>query len=334
MHELMLTRESFVDLTEAVLRKRGLLVFRARGSSMVPAVADGDMVAVEHALAQDLSVGDIAMFRGTLGGMIVHRIVGKLKRRTHLFFVTSGDASLCTELIPAELLAGRVVTVMESTGERVSSTEHRNVLYLVRRLIGRCRKPAHQVMHRARCIAGFLVRALQNRPWYRRSLRILVYRDLAVESLSDQPPADCNGVIGSTEPGTGECPPLAPGDSEISGRTTGIRIIAYCAGSVVGSLLIRRLQSAQVEPDRWWVSYVAVRPLVRGGGIGEALMQEAQRLVRSTGGGIIALAVGQDDRRAKALCVKLGFRPVERESDIAPTGAACDEGCAVLVRPV
>lgn len=106
-------RKRLVDLLEIsdLLLREGNINLRILGSSMYPALRQGDTIRVEPTSIQGLRIGDIALFhRG--GQLICHRIVKKHQTNGKVFIVTKGEIGSCRdEPVPAEDILGKVVEV-------------------------------------------------------------------------------------------------------------------------------------------------------------------------------------------------------------------------------
>ncbi len=106
------------ELMKDVLKKGGLFSFRARGTSMVPFLREGDTLAIAPLENQRPRPGDVVAFSySTQRGpnLVVHRVVG----RQGTAFVVQGDGNGCSpEIIRSENILGRLVKV-ERDGRRV-----------------------------------------------------------------------------------------------------------------------------------------------------------------------------------------------------------------------
>ena len=65
------------------------------------------------------------------------------------------------------------------------------------------------------------------------------------------------------------------------------------------------------EGHRGWINFLAVAPEVQGGGVGKALMAEAERLLREVGCAKINLQVRASNRKVVAFYERLGFASEE-----------------------
>jgi ribosomal protein S18 acetylase RimI-like enzyme len=78
-------------------------------------------------------------------------------------------------------------------------------------------------------------------------------------------------------------------------------LVAESAGRIVGAVM------AGYEGHRGWINYLAVDPARQRGGLGRALMAEAERVLRAAGCPKINLQVRPDNRAAVAFYERLGF---------------------------
>jgi signal peptidase I len=90
--------------------------FQARGRSMLPTIADGDVLHIESANPDSLRVGDIVLFRQG-AEFKAHRIVGKHRE----LFSTRGDAGVDIDEIGKDQILGRVIAKeCRQTGRTIS----------------------------------------------------------------------------------------------------------------------------------------------------------------------------------------------------------------------
>lgn len=101
------------DLIEDVLT-RGLQVrMSVTGFSMAPNLCSGDIVMVEPLADREIRLGDLIVFRGVAGNLVLHRVLRRWRdkegrRRAQ----TRGDANLHLDTaIPIEKILGRVYRI-------------------------------------------------------------------------------------------------------------------------------------------------------------------------------------------------------------------------------
>jgi ribosomal protein S18 acetylase RimI-like enzyme len=78
-------------------------------------------------------------------------------------------------------------------------------------------------------------------------------------------------------------------------------LVAEQDGRIVGSVM------AGYEGHRGWINYLGVAPELQRGGLGRALMAEAERLLSAAGCPKINLQVRPDNRAAIAFYERIGF---------------------------
>ena len=78
-------------------------------------------------------------------------------------------------------------------------------------------------------------------------------------------------------------------------------LVAQQDGRIVGTVM------AGYEGHRGWINYLAVEPALQRGGLGRALMAEAERLVRATGCPKINLQVRSTNAAAVTFYRRLGY---------------------------
>lgn len=82
-------------------------------------------------------------------------------------------------------------------------------------------------------------------------------------------------------------------------------LVADDAGRVVGTCMVG------YEGHRGWINFLAVAPDLQGGGVGKALMAEAERILREVGCAKINLQVRASNRKVVAFYERLGFASEE-----------------------
>ena len=103
------------SLAVEVLRRFGEARLRVTGSSMLPAVWPGDLVAVRRQGMGEIRRGHVVLFVRD-GRFFAHRVVGKIRRQDRTLLVTRGDRLKENDppVSPAELL-GRVTGVIRGS---------------------------------------------------------------------------------------------------------------------------------------------------------------------------------------------------------------------------
>jgi len=78
--------------------------FRAKGRSMIPTIADGDVLHVQSLNLHRLKLGDVVLFRGGTE-FKAHRII----RKRGGLFIIRGDAGVAIDEIRSEQILGKVI---------------------------------------------------------------------------------------------------------------------------------------------------------------------------------------------------------------------------------
>jgi signal peptidase I len=101
------------------LSRQNSVLLRVSGSSMRPALLDGDLVTVEPVNAHSVHAGDIVLYQSLRDTALIHRIVRLEQRTSGRFVVTRGDASSALDVpVPIHHVMGRV-TSLDRSGERI-----------------------------------------------------------------------------------------------------------------------------------------------------------------------------------------------------------------------
>jgi signal peptidase I len=103
------------DLAQDLLKRSGALRLKARGSSMLPFLLDGDVVHVRPAGAADVRRGDVICYRYRTAPerLFLHRLVA----RDGDTLVARGDALEFVDRVDPDELLGRAVAV--ERGDRI-----------------------------------------------------------------------------------------------------------------------------------------------------------------------------------------------------------------------
>ena len=108
----------FLELSQELLDRGGLLRFQAHGRSMYPFIKNGDIILVEPRNGDSVGIGDIIFYRRPDGSLAAHRLIKitGTKNRTILF--TKGDSLKYTDPpVTSGQVMGRVI-VIEGNGRQ------------------------------------------------------------------------------------------------------------------------------------------------------------------------------------------------------------------------
>ncbi|MBU4311148.1 MAG: hypothetical protein KJ706_00300 [Candidatus Omnitrophica bacterium] len=96
------------DLCAQVKGKIGIY----RGESMFPTLKEGWKIRFKPAPPEDIEAGDIVVLGRS--SFKCHRIISRFKSRGKTYFFHKGDNSEAIELIPEDLIIGRVIEIIDT----------------------------------------------------------------------------------------------------------------------------------------------------------------------------------------------------------------------------
>jgi signal peptidase I len=129
--EVTLETPEFLDQAKKLLSRSISIRLRMSGSSMRPAIEDGDIITIEAISDDPVRPGDIVLYRTEQETAVIHRVVRVERSGSDRAVVTRGDGASQNDL-PVQLnrVLGRVRNV-ERAGEPVSmGRPRRSFLYL------------------------------------------------------------------------------------------------------------------------------------------------------------------------------------------------------------
>jgi signal peptidase I len=102
----------FGELAKVVLETGSSLRFEATGSSMHPAVRNGDLLLITALPPGELRTGDVVLARLASDRLLVHRIVQRQRRQGTESFLLKGDRSPAADgWLPAGAILGKVTHI-------------------------------------------------------------------------------------------------------------------------------------------------------------------------------------------------------------------------------
>ncbi len=133
----------FTFLCLEILSHRHSIRFVAHGLSMAPCIRDGEIVTVVPALATDLRIGDIILYRTADDRLTAHRLLGRAVRESGCVFRMRGDASTAIpEMVPADRVLGRVAYVERKGRKYRLDSQFRRLVDLSRAIARKVRTKA------------------------------------------------------------------------------------------------------------------------------------------------------------------------------------------------
>jgi signal peptidase I len=107
--EVNLETPDFLEHTRQLLARSIPVQIRMSGSSMSPALEDGDTITVEPIPDSNIKAGDIVLYQSRYDTAVIHRVVRIDRSSTERMIVTRGDATSQNDIaIPEHRVLGRV----------------------------------------------------------------------------------------------------------------------------------------------------------------------------------------------------------------------------------
>jgi signal peptidase I len=126
--EVHLETPDFLEHVRQLLSREIPVEIRMSGSSMRPAIEDGDIITLEAIKDAPIRQGDIILYQTRFDTAVIHRVVRVERGASGRSIVTRGDASSQNDLpAPLHRILGRVKAV-ERAGERINVARPRNKL--------------------------------------------------------------------------------------------------------------------------------------------------------------------------------------------------------------
>ena len=122
--------QSLIDIYKKVGK---ISTFKCEGGSMLPLVAPGSMVSIEHLPAKKIRLGEIIAFKRS-SGLVVHRVLQKYHCKENLFFLEKGDSNLRAGIVEEKEVLGKVIKVKKG---RKSITLDSYIWRLINYLVAR-----------------------------------------------------------------------------------------------------------------------------------------------------------------------------------------------------
>lgn len=109
----------FLERSRQILSKNLTVEICMSGSSMRPAIEDGDLVTIEPIADGRINQGDIVLYQSRFDTAVIHRVIRIERSSSDRLVVTRGDAATQNDLaVPLNKILGRVKNV-ERAGESI-----------------------------------------------------------------------------------------------------------------------------------------------------------------------------------------------------------------------
>jgi len=126
--EVTLEKPDFLEQARQLLSRSLPVELRMSGSSMSPAIEDGDIITVEPVNDEPIRQGDIVLYHTRFDTAVIHRIVRIDRSSSEKSVLTRGDSATQNDLpVPIHRVLGRVKLV-ERAGERIKMVRPRRGL--------------------------------------------------------------------------------------------------------------------------------------------------------------------------------------------------------------
>ena len=117
--EVTLETPDFLEQARQLLSRSLSIELRMSGSSMSPAIEDGDVITVEPVAEDPVKQGDIVLYHSRFDTAVIHRVIRLERSSSERCIVTRGDAASHNDVpVPLHRILGRVKRV-ERLGERI-----------------------------------------------------------------------------------------------------------------------------------------------------------------------------------------------------------------------
>jgi hypothetical protein len=128
-----LDRKAVTEKIIEIWKKTGKVsVMKSAGRCMIPLFDDDTPLIVQHVQPQDISIGDIAVFRAC-DKTIAHRIIKKIREGDKFFFLEKKDSGFEPGMISEDAVIGKVIGFQR--GDRSVNLE-KGIWKLANRLVG------------------------------------------------------------------------------------------------------------------------------------------------------------------------------------------------------
>ena len=117
--EVTLETPDFLEQARQLLSRSLPVELRMSGSSMSPAIEDGDIITLEPVTEEPIKQGDIVLYQSRMDTAVIHRIIRMERSSSERCIVPRGDAASHNDSpVPLHRILGRVKRV-ERAGERI-----------------------------------------------------------------------------------------------------------------------------------------------------------------------------------------------------------------------
>ena len=117
--KVTLETPDFLEQARQMLSRSLPIELRMSGTSMSPAIEDGDIITIEPITDEPVKQGDIVLYHSRFDTAVIHRVIRLERASSERGIVTRGDAASHNDTpVPLHRILGRVRRV-ERAGERI-----------------------------------------------------------------------------------------------------------------------------------------------------------------------------------------------------------------------
>lgn len=306
--EVLVQGEEFLGLCKELFSRGNSVRMQVDGVSMSPFLLPGDIVRVEPAGAEQLRVGEVALYERQ-GQPVVHQLVGRTKRdgRRLLMFQAVGMNAIET-VLEGEAVLGRVMGF-----ERDASAEA-----VTRFPIGwrqRLRSWWRLFLHGRAAEDSWVRRAPQR---VARSVRRAGKPAVSVLTGLRRLPV-IGALVRRVLPPLGERARILRMVNREGRRGEALLVEAYVGRRKIGSASLAQTFSTVFGHESWWIG-IRVEPLCRRRGVASWLIPEVLAWAEARGAAPVYAAIRDDNEASLTLFTRFGFaRTNDRELEARVT---------------
>jgi GNAT superfamily N-acetyltransferase len=301
MRELILRSEDLGKLAANILGRGGTFSFKARGTSMVPYIQDGDIITIEPAKPSTLEIGTVALYRLASDRLVAHRVVAKEIRGSQTILTMRGEAAAGSgDKIRAEQVLGRVVSIRR---DKEFNLQRFRAPFWIK--ISPVCPIFFRFFQTCKYALARLLIFFQTLKIYRAVARKLLkkYFILRIAKIDDA--LQLTNFYGHRKfPEQENFLGSLSRHTDYSYETA---VIALVREKIAGAVFIKRFPEREALQNDYWLFGMLVRTRYRGAGIGEGLMHKALETARKMGANNLKLLVFEQNKSAITLYKKMGF---------------------------
>ena len=106
-----LQKKVLYELGEEYIKEKGKMWLKVVSPSMTPLIQINDKVLVESIKCDEISLGDIIVFKGNDSPFITHRVIARRKVNDEFHFFEKGDRSVTGTWIHEKSIIARVIAI-------------------------------------------------------------------------------------------------------------------------------------------------------------------------------------------------------------------------------